>query len=144
MSINYTTHYYLLLLCFPHAIPWRYANEPAQNSRPLWKVILWAHLSCGMMDCDWLNCPEKRAIHLVNDMPRGWKWPENLAAFHTVKKGGWGWLRGCALCLAAEAPLPQSATDPHKQPIVTQPHDIALPWVLIRHAACIYPCFTWK
>ena len=31
-----------------------------------------------------------------------------------------------------------SATDPHKQPIVTRPHDITSPWVLIRHAACMY------
>lgn len=35
------------------------------------KIILWAHLSCGMTDCDWLNCPEKKAIHFVNDMPPG-------------------------------------------------------------------------
>lgn len=70
----------------PHALPWRYANVAAENSPLQWKVILWAHLSRGMIDCDWLNCPEKRAIHLVNDMPPGRKWPENLAAFHTVEK----------------------------------------------------------
>lgn len=128
-----------LLLCFTHAIPWRYANGPTENSPLQWKAILCAHLSCGIIDCDWLNCPEKRAIHLVNDMPQGQKWPENLAAFHTVKKQGWGWLRSSALCLAAATLLPQTATDPHKQPIVTQAHDITLPWVLIRHAACIRP-----
>lgn len=47
-------------------------------------------------------------------------------------------LRSSALCLPAASLLPQTATDPHKQPIVTQAHDSVLPWVLIRHGACIY------
>lgn len=93
----------MIIIIMPYSsIPWRYANVPIENSPQQWKAILWAHLSRGMIDCDWLNCPEKRAIHLVNDVPPGRKWPENLAAFHTVKKRGWS----SALCLAAVAPLP--------------------------------------
>lgn len=136
MSINSFTqyhYYYVLLMPYPEGMQMcSLKNSPLQ-----WEVILWAHLSRGMIDCDWLNCPEKRAIHLVNDMPPGRKWPENLAAFHTVKKQGWGRLRSSELCLVAAALLPQTAIGPHKQPIVTQPHDIASPWVLIRRG-CMY------
>lgn len=96
-----------------------------------------AHSSCAITDCDPPNCPEKRAIHLVNDMPQGQKWPENLAAFHTAQKQDWGWQRSCALCLAAATLLPQTATGAHKQPIVTKAHDAASPRVLIRHAAYV-------
>lgn len=116
-----------LLSCFTHAISWRHANGPAENSPLQWKVILWAHLSCVMMDSDCLNCPEERPIHLVNDMPPSPRRLENLAAFHIEEEQGLGRLRSSALCLAAVALLPPTATGSHKQPIVKQPHDTAAP-----------------
>lgn len=87
VSINHYRHYYYCASRMPN--PEGMQMKPAENSPLQWGVLLWPHLSCSMIDSDWLNCPENKAIHLENDML------QNLSAFHTVKKRGR--LRSCLL-----------------------------------------------
>lgn len=65
-------------------------------------------------DCDWLNCPEKRAIHLLNDMPPGGQ--------KTVRK----------ICFS-HGPRSSAAAGAYRPLIVTRPHDAAPSYTDVLH-----------
>lgn len=130
----------LLSLCFSHALPWKYANVAADNSHLRWRVILWGSLVLWH-DRLWLAQLSRKEGYSFSK----WHAPRSKMAW---KSGCFSFSQKTRLRLTEKlytelstaALLPQTATGPHKHLIVTQPHDIALPWVLIKHCACIHPC----